>query len=113
MGDSTIVTKGNPFEQDSIFTVMSGVFTIGENETIPQNAKITVEDAGTGEILGIYKPNKSTGKYLFILPPNRTYKITYEASGTLYVSHNLIVPTSTRYKRIRKKINLGVIKQGK
>ena len=106
-GDSTKVDTVNPFEQDTAFSVMSGVFTVGENKEVPQDGKITVENAASGEIVGIYKPNKNTGKYLFILPPGKTYKIKYEAGGNLFKSENLIVPVSTSYKKINQKINLG------
>ena len=94
---------------DSSFSVMSGVFTVGEDSRVPKNGKIVVKYANTKEIVGIYRPNKKTGKYLFILPPGKIYQIRYEVEGSLFKSENLIVPVSTSYKRINKKINLGKV----
>jgi len=105
--DSTLVVPNDSITIDTAVSVMSGIFTVGENKEVPKDGKITVKDAESGTIVGIYHPNKTTGKYLFILPPGKTYSIRYETKGTLYKSQNLIVPLSTRFKKIHRKINLG------
>ena len=107
--DTTMVSNGDKIERATVFSVMSGVFTVGEAKEVPVDGKITVKDALSGKIVGIYRPNKKTGKYLFILPPGKTYQIRYEAKGSLYKSENLIVPMSTDFKKIKKKINLGIL----
>jgi outer membrane protein OmpA-like peptidoglycan-associated protein len=38
-------------------------------------------DANTDDIVGNYLPNPQTGRYVFILPHSKTYKITYTADG--------------------------------
>ncbi len=106
-GDSTTVFTSNAIENDTMFSVMSGVFTVGEGQEVPEDGKIIVKDADTEEVVGIYRPNKKTGKYLFILPPGKRYEIRYEVEGNLFKSENLIVPMSTNFKKIRQKINLG------
>ena len=109
-GDSTAVFNSNGFGNDTAFSVMSGIFTVGESNEVPEYGVITVKNAQSGVIVGIYRPNKKTGKYLFILPPGYTYEIRYEVKGALFKSENLIVPASTSFKRINKKINLGTLK---
>ena len=87
-------------------TIMSGYFTTGDEEgTIPDDAEIIVKDNETGEIVGIFKPNKKTGKYLFILPPDKNYNVTYNADGYLFKSENLIVPKNSAFQSIKKEIS--------
>lgn len=92
-------------------TVMSGTFSLGDKDgTVPADAQIIVTDNETGEVVGIYKPNKKTGKYLFILPPGKNYNVTYEAQGYLFKSENLIVPKNSSFSSIKKEIKLAPIK---
>lgn len=92
-------------------TVMSGTFSLGDkNGTVPDDAQIVVTDNESGAVVGIYKPNKKTGKYLFILPPGKNYNVTYEAQGYLFKSENLIVPKNSAFSSIKKEIVLAPIK---
>ena len=92
-------------------TVMSGIFSLGDrNGNIPSDAQIIVKDNESGEIVGMYKPNKKTGKYLFILPPGKNYNVTYEAEGYLFKSENLIVPKNSAFQSMKKEIKLAPIK---
>lgn len=107
--DLYIITLVDQEKKEKALTVMTGVFSMGEDEEIPEDASITVKDAESGEILGIYRPNKKTGKYLFILPPGKTYDVSYEVEGYLFKSENLIVPTSSSFDQIHKAINLAPV----
>lgn len=92
-------------------TVMSGTFSLGDKGgTVPDDAQIIVKDNESGEIVGIYKPNKRTGKYLFILPPGKNYNVTYEAEGYLFKSENLIVPKNSSFQSMKREIKLAPIK---
>ena len=92
-------------------TVMSGIFSLGDKDgTVPPDAQIIVKDNQSGEIVGMYKPNKKTGKYLFILPPGKNYNVTYEAEGYLFKSENLIVPKNSAFQSMKKEIKLAPIK---
>ena len=106
-GETSEGVSSDSTTTEKAFTVMSGVFTVGENHEIPTNGKITVKDINTGEVIGIYNPNPTTGKYLYILEAGKTYDLTYEVEGSVYKSENLIIPVNNSYKRIKRKINLG------
>lgn len=108
--DLYIITLIDKKKKSKALTVMTGVFSMGDEEEVPEDAQITVKDAESGEILGIYKPNAKTGKYLFILPPGKTYDVSYEVEGYLFKSENLIVPTSSSFSEVNKKINLAPVK---
>jgi len=108
--DLYMITLIDESKKSKALTVMTGVFSMGDEKEVPEDAQITVKDAETGEILGIYRPNSKTGKYLFILPPGQTYDVSYEVDGYLFKSENLIVPTSSSFDEIRKSINLAPVK---
>ena len=107
--DLYLITLVDKKPEEKALTVMTGVFSMGDNKDVPDDAQITVKDAESGEILGIYKPNSKTGKYLFILPPGKTYDVSYEVEGYLFKSENLIVPTSSSFDQIEKEINLAPV----
>ncbi len=87
-GEYTVAKKDTKNE-----TVMSGILSMEGNDlAVPKGAQIVVTDNESGEIVGIYKPNAKTGKYLFVLPPGKDYNVTYEAEGLLFKSESLIVP---------------------
>jgi len=79
---------------------------------IPEGIVITVTDVETGEIVGVYKPNTQTGKYVIILTPGRNYNITYEAVDYLYQSDNLKIDDSTAYQAISRPVELEPLKVG-
>ena len=107
--DIYLITIPKPSVQP--MTVLVGEFTTGdEGGSIPKDAEIIVKDNETNEIYGIYKPNQKTGKYLFILPPDKNYNITYNAEGFLFKSENVIIPKNSAYQSIKKVIKLAPIK---
>jgi hypothetical protein len=108
-GDGPPLFDKHQHTHDSLLSVMSGVFSTGKNKVIPDDVKIKIKDAQSGELIGLYKPNKNTGKYLFILVAGKTYSISYFVEGNLFKSENLIVPESTRFKKIGQKISLGIL----
>jgi len=48
---------------------------------IPSNLMISVKDPKTKELLGRYKPNVETGKYLLILPEDSDYQIDFKPNN--------------------------------
>lgn len=111
MGDKDLYLITIPKPPVQAMTVMSGFFTLGDQVgTIPEDAEIVVRDNETQEIVGIFKPNRKTGKYLFILPPGKNYNVTYNAEGYLFKSENLIVPKNSAFQSIKKEIKLSPIK---
>ncbi|MES2567812.1 MAG: OmpA family protein [Bacteroidota bacterium] len=85
---------------------------LGQGLLAAKNVKITVTDNHTHELEGIYYPNESTGKYLFILEPGKSHNITYEADGFLFYSENRYVSKADDYNEIIKSIKLPPIALG-
>lgn len=92
-------------------TVISGTFSLGDKDgTVTDDAQIIVTDNETRSVVGVYKPNKKTGKYLIVLTPGKNYNVTYEAKGYLFKSENLLIPKSSAFSSIKKEIILSPIK---
>lgn len=85
---------------------------IGQNQLVAKNVKITVMNNHSHEIEGIYYPNESTGKYLFMLEPGKSHNITYEADGFMFYSENRYVSRADDYNEIVKSIKLPPIAIG-
>ncbi len=87
-------------------SVLGGVFAVDDSAKVFQKRKIVVKDAENGSLVGIYRPHKKTGKFIFILPAGKSYKLDYELGGNLIKSENLIVPSSTIYSKLLQKIDM-------
>ena len=110
-GDLDIYMITFPQQKEIPLTVFKGVLK-DENGTVPQDVMITVTDNESGDIVGNYVPNSSTGKYLFVLAPGKNYNITYESEGHLFHSENLYVPDNTAYNEINKAVELKPLVAG-
>lgn len=92
-------------------TILKGVVrdvTTGE----PVAARIEIVDNNTHEVVGVYKSNSKTGKYLVSLPSGRNYGITVAADSTLFHSENIDIPITAAYNEVYKDINLSRIAVG-
>jgi outer membrane protein OmpA-like peptidoglycan-associated protein len=62
-----------------------------------KDPEIKVTDNETEDILGIYRPDNRTGKYMFILPFEKNINITYSAAGYLFYSSNIRISAEDNY----------------
>ncbi|MEO6883512.1 MAG: OmpA family protein [Bacteroidia bacterium] len=110
-GEKDIYMLTYPDKKEQPLTVYTGVVKSIYGD-VPDGTEIDVTDSATGEIVGQYYPNSSTGKYLFILPPGKTYHITYQADNFLFQTENMEVPTNSAYQIINKPVVLAPIEVG-
>jgi outer membrane protein OmpA-like peptidoglycan-associated protein len=82
MGDQDIYIIGMVDVEEKALVIYKGqaVDTAGN---VVKDIVITVYDESTGEVSGEYRPNKVTGKFLFIMKPGHTYEVTYDIQGML------------------------------
>ncbi|HHZ65927.1 MAG TPA: hypothetical protein EYN38_08095 [Flavobacteriales bacterium] len=111
-GEKDIYMISLPEAEDKNLTVLTG-YVSDQYGQVPRFAEIIVTNNETGELIGIYNPNVSTGKYLVILPNDGNYNISYESAGLLYHSENLYIPPNSAYSQINKAIQLTTIKVDK
>ena len=110
-GEKDIYMINLPEAEGKNLTVLTG-YIADQYGHVPGYAEIIVTNNETGELLGIYNPNVSTGKYLIILPKDGNYNISYESDGLLYHSENLYIPPNSAYSQINKAIQLTTIRVG-
>lgn len=88
------------FEPENITNMAAytgNVKTCGEYKDV----KITVVDKEKDELIGVYRPDSKTGKYVIILPPDKKYDITYEAEGCLTQNNPLETKPDETYDNSR------------
>ena len=111
MGEKDIYLIELTEKKKESLTVMKGVVILENTPEILAN--IIVADARTNAVTGIYKPNKSTGSYIFILQPGVTYNVTYECDGYQSKVDRIVVPENSTYAEITKAIILDPVICGK
>ncbi|RKX17391.1 MAG: hypothetical protein DRP35_11005, partial [Candidatus Zixiibacteriota bacterium] len=75
-----------PDEQEKPLTIMSGTIHNADG-VVPKNMVINVTDKATGKLVGQYRPNTKTGKFLFILTPGK-YHSAFMADDFLYFDND-------------------------
>jgi outer membrane protein OmpA-like peptidoglycan-associated protein len=90
-------------------TILAGKMTVPAMAYSDLGAKITVREVGTESIVGEYRPNRETGRYILILDPGEDYEVTYHADG--YASKEVLVdvPDNSTYYEINKTIELDEV----
>ncbi len=91
--------------KEKALTVYSGQILNCNGKTFT-NAYITISDLQTNEEVGIYSPNATTGKFLFILKSGKKYKVNVQADDNLSYSEIVDVSTDSSYNKIKKAIVL-------
>jgi outer membrane protein OmpA-like peptidoglycan-associated protein len=112
IGEKDLYIVNIPGSQIEPLTVMKGIVALSDGKE-PDGVKITVKDIDKDKVIGTYTPNSKTGKFLFILAPEKTYNIYCEAENYMYYAENLTVPNETAYQEIERAIILKpIILQG-
>jgi outer membrane protein OmpA-like peptidoglycan-associated protein len=93
-----------PFPPDAVVNVV-GVVTDKETNQPLAATPLTIEDYGTGEIVGKFQSLES-GQYQFIVPAGKEYRISAEQKGYIFNSEVFDVPELTTYRRLEKNIEL-------
>ncbi|CAG5077458.1 OmpA family protein [Parvicella tangerina] len=89
-GEQDIYLLELPNFEPKTIAVYKGIAKYSDGEII-DDMVITIFDEETGEKTGIYRPNSTTGRFLFILQPGQRYEIEFE-SGGVYALDNVEVP---------------------
>lgn len=105
-GDKDIYAVLFQEEKNSPLTILKGIISYKDNPDTVVNAKIKVVDMESNEVIGIYKPNSTTGKYLLILLPGKNYNIIFEEEGYLFHSEKLYIKDQFIYQQKDKPVEL-------
>lgn len=105
-GRSDIYLIGLKDAEETKITIMTGKIYICRGN-LPE-VSITVMDAKTDEVVGIYTPNSKTGKFLFVLNKGGRYNVIFEAKGEIILSEELYVHENAAYQQLYKVIQIPV-----
>lgn len=72
----------------------------------PVGAAITIKNKSTGETIGTYESNSSTGKYLISLPSGKNYLIEAASEGFITYHDSLDIVYKNEYQELNKNIFL-------
>ncbi|MCX7955088.1 MAG: OmpA family protein [Bacteroidales bacterium] len=97
-----------PEKEEKTLAVISGTIKLANNRQ-PQNVKIYVYEDITNKLVGEYKPNPTTGKYLFILKTGKRYIIKFESDIFIPQTEYIDISDSMAYVNIEKPITLNPI----
>jgi len=94
--------------KDIVNVMVSGVIILekAKSKFDYSSIELTITDKETSEIIGSYKPNPKTGKYLFILSPNKNYSIKAESAGFQTYEEDYFTDDSDETYEITKDIQL-------
>lgn len=93
-------------EEEPSLVLMTGNITMEHNIQASIDVNIVVTDRATGELVGIFKPNTKTGKYLIILDPGKEYNLDFQAEDRMIFSENISTKNVKTYREIEKPIQL-------
>ena len=89
-GETDLYIIGLEEAEVANITIMTGKVYICRG--ILPEVSITVMDAKTDEVVGIYTPNSKSGKFLFVLNKGGRYNVIFEADGKIINEEQLYVP---------------------
>ncbi|MCF6240156.1 MAG: hypothetical protein L3J74_02275, partial [Bacteroidales bacterium] len=102
-GSTDIYMMAMPEAEEKPVTVVKGKVITCNNQ---DDVVITVYDSENDDLLGLYKPNSITGKYLFILPRGRNYYAIYEVNGEEKHEEQFFISENADFQVIYKTISL-------
>jgi hypothetical protein len=103
-GKSDIYMMALPEAEEKPVTIVKGNVKTCKSDI--NDVLITVFDKENDDLIGLYKPNSKTGKYLFILPKGRNYYATYEVNGQEKAIEEFFISNNADFQVIYKPISL-------
>ena len=91
--------------KEAALVVYKGKVLDCDNKT-PLYSKIEVTDNTTGELVGVYHTNTSTGEYIIVLPAEVNYgiQVDVETPGYLFYSKNIDISNLKNYEEVKDTI---------
>ncbi len=108
-GDKDIYMINIPESSEKPVVIYKGKIQPAPGESLPDDITIVVTDKETGEVFGIYRPQRN-GNFVFTLKPGKTYKISYQVNGEEFFSDEIYADPSESYKEIQKELQLESVR---
>ena len=95
-------------KEEELLALLKGAFVAAPGEALPQGLEVIVTDKNSGDLVGIYRPQRS-GTFTTILRPGNDYFISYQKDGAEFESEELSVQRTDAYQEINRAISLKPI----
>lgn len=76
-------------------------------------ATVEIYDNDENKLVGTFKSNSATGKYMVSLPAGRNYGISVKKKGYLFYSENFVIPKDAAFRVVKKDVKLDKLEVGK
>jgi len=106
-GGQDIYMVDMPHAAENPLTVIKGQIVSQDGSPIPDDIRIVATDNITGQSAGEFKPVKMTGTYTIIVPPGKSYTLSYQNKGREFYTETIEVPADAGYKEIHKALTLS------
>ena len=103
-GGNDIYMMALPEAEEKPVTIVKGKVKACDSDI--ENVLISVFDSENDDIVGLYKPNSKTGKYLFILSKGRNYYAIFEINGQEKLTEEFFISNNADFQVIYKPISL-------
>ncbi len=103
-GFTDIYMMGLPEAEEKPVTVVKGVVAACKSEI--KDVQISIFDNSKNGEIGMYKPNSTTGKYLFILTRGKKYKAIFKVGDNIVHTEEFHISENADYQVIYKLIEL-------
>ncbi len=109
MGEKDIyVATLNPSDDISL-TLLKGEIITDNNQEIPNDVVITMQNTETGNIEGVYKPIRKIGTFVVIIPSGKKYHFSYTQGEKEFYAEDFFVPENSSYKEIEREVPLHTV----
>jgi hypothetical protein len=108
-GNQDIYMVYMPQSGEKPLTVIKGQISIENGSSLPDDIHIVATDNVTGLNVGDFKPVKATGSYTIIVPPGKSYTLSYQNDDKEFYSEVIQVPADAGYKEIHKELTLSSV----
>jgi hypothetical protein len=96
-----------PHATERPLTVIRGQVLAAPGESLSDDVHIIATDSATNQEVGDFKPIKVSGKFTIIVPPGRTYTLSYLDDDKEFYKEVINVPAEAGYKEIHKALTLS------
>ncbi len=103
-GGNDIYMMALPEAEEKPVTIVKGKVKACNSDI--EDVLISVFDSENDDIIGLYKPNSKTGKYLFILSRGRNYYAIFEINGEEKRTEEFFISDNADFQVIYKPISL-------
>jgi hypothetical protein len=86
--------------------LFKGQIKPGPCDSLPDDIVIIVTNRSSGEMIGTYRPQHTTGTFAVILPPGSVYTFSYQQGGVDIFSEEVDVTNDISYDEIQKELKL-------